>query len=106
MQAIENLFRNGPLAFVALEHARNKKQRLPKIMPSEAASMVARWTSFEAHVREIDERLSALNIFAALNAIDYETRHSNFVAWLFSPTESHGLRDAFLKEFFALIINK
>src|SRR4051812_4754076 len=106
MQAIENLFRNGPLAFVALEHARDKKQRLPKIQPAEADSLVARWNSLEAQIREIDESLSALNVFAALNAIDYETRHSNFLAWLFSPMESHGLGGAFLKEFFRIIINK
>lgn len=106
MKAIENLFRNGPLAFVALEHARNKKQKLPHIQPSEAGKLVARWNSLEAQVREIDERLRALNVFAALNAIDYETRHSNFLAWLFSPGESHGLGGAFLSEFFALLIKK
>ncbi len=31
MQAVEKLFRSGPRAFRTLEHARDKKQRLPKI---------------------------------------------------------------------------
>ena len=39
------------------------------------------------------------NIFRILNISKTEIRHSNFLAWLLDPYESHNLRDAFLKRF-------
>jgi hypothetical protein len=39
------------------------------------------------------------NIFHALRVGHYEIRHSNFLAWLLDPNESHGLGDLFLKRF-------
>jgi len=47
------------------------------------------------------ERLEALldlfNIFEAIGAIRQELRHSDFLAFLLSPQQNHGLGDAFLK---------
>ncbi|MDW8802504.1 PD-(D/E)XK nuclease family protein [Clostridium sp. A1-XYC3] len=47
------------------------------------------------------EKLEAItnefNIFSALNIIRKEVRHSDFLAWLLNPLESHGLGDYFLK---------
>lgn len=40
------------------------------------------------------------NIFNALKLDNAEIRHSNFLAWLMNPCESHKLGDYFLKEFF------
>lgn len=49
------------------------------------------------------ERLNNLtrhfNIFNALKIQDNELRHSNFLAWLMTPYETHELGDYFLKEF-------
>lgn len=39
------------------------------------------------------------NIFKALNIIRKEIRHSNFLAWLLDPTESHKLGNTFLELF-------
>src|SRR5688572_14886260 len=36
------------------------------------------------------------NIFKILGVENSETRHSNFLAWLLDPSESHGLNDIFL----------
>jgi hypothetical protein len=38
-----------------------------------------------------------LNFFKAIGATRAELRHSDFLAFLFSPLESHGLGDRFLK---------
>ena len=39
------------------------------------------------------------NTFDVLRYADYEIRHSNVLAWLLQPSESHGLGDEFLKWF-------
>jgi hypothetical protein len=39
------------------------------------------------------------NIFSALGISQHEIRHSNFLAWLLNPNESHGLNDLFLNRF-------
>ncbi|HEU5368889.1 MAG TPA: PD-(D/E)XK nuclease family protein [Ktedonobacterales bacterium] len=47
------------------------------------------------------ERLEALlerfNIFEAIGAVRQEVRHSDFLAFLLTPQQNHGLGDAFLK---------
>src|SRR5574344_6028 len=45
------------------------------------------------------ERSKKFNIFKVLGLQDYEIRHSNFLAWLLNPKESHNLGDTFLKKF-------
>lgn len=44
-------------------------------------------------------RLYSPNIFVCLKVHDYEIRHSNFIAWLLHPEESHGAGDLFLRAF-------
>ncbi|GAA0371088.1 PD-(D/E)XK nuclease family protein [Alkalibacterium iburiense] len=39
------------------------------------------------------------NIFNILKISNQEIRHSNFLAYLFNPSASHGFKDAFFKEF-------
>ncbi len=39
------------------------------------------------------------NPFDVLRYSDYEIRHSNVLAWLLQPNESHGIGDAFIREF-------
>ena len=49
------------------------------------------------------ERLEALlaefNIFEAIGVVRQELRHSDFLAFLLDPHQSHGLGDDFLKAF-------
>ena len=40
-----------------------------------------------------------VNIFNILKISNQEIRHSNFLAYLFNPSASHGFNDAFFKEF-------
>lgn len=45
----------------------------------------------------LEERIGRFNIFDALGVARAEIRHSNFLAWLLDPAESHGQGDLFLK---------
>ncbi len=46
---------------------------------------------------DLEARVGKLNIFDALGVVHQEIRHSNFLAWLLDPAESHGLGGLFLK---------
>ena len=48
---------------------------------------------------ELDLGLKQPNIFKVLGASKAEIRHSNFLAWLLDPNESHNLGGVFLKRF-------
>lgn len=47
----------------------------------------------------LDITLSNPNLFDILGVSSHEIRHSNFLAWLLTPNESHHLGDIFLKWF-------
>ena len=46
---------------------------------------------------ELDARYHKTNVFQVVGMGSQEIRHSNFIAWLLDPSESHGLNDAFMK---------
>jgi hypothetical protein len=46
---------------------------------------------------ELEERIGRFNIFDALGIVRTEIRHSNFLAWLLDPNESHGQGSLFLR---------
>ena len=48
---------------------------------------------------KLELNLKLPNIFRILKISKSEIRHSNFLAWLLNPNESHNLRDTFLKHF-------
>lgn len=54
------------------------------------------------------ERLEALldqfNVFEAIGAVRQEVRHSDFLAFLLNPQQTHGLGDAFLKLFLQKVL--
>jgi hypothetical protein len=45
----------------------------------------------------LEERIGRFNIFDALRITRAEIRHSNFLAWLLDPAESHGHGTLFLR---------
>ena len=45
---------------------------------------------------KLSEWKSTLNVFDILKISKTEIRHSNMLAWLLDPNESHGIGDAFL----------
>lgn len=46
---------------------------------------------------ELEQRIGRFSIFDALGIVEVEIRHSNFLAWLLNPSESHGQGSIFLK---------
>lgn len=48
---------------------------------------------------KLDKNLSAFNTFEVLKLSNHEIRHSNVLAWLFNPNESHNLGTLFFKQF-------
>lgn len=48
-------------------------------------------------LHDLETRIGRFNIFDALRATRDELKHSNFLAWLLDPAESHGQGPLFLK---------
>ena len=79
---------------------KEKIQQLEKLLLSE-------------DLEELNNATANFNIFNALKLQNNEIRHSNFLAWLLSPFETHKLGNYFLKEFlksairdYSLLINQ
>lgn len=53
----------------------------------------------DLNFERLELELNKPNIFQILNVGKTEIRHSNFLAWLLNPTESHGLGKLFLVKF-------
>ena len=54
----------------------------------------------------LEAQLSQFNIFRVLRADRNELRHSNMLAWLFDPEESHGLDDLFLRRWLMRVLQQ
>ena len=50
-------------------------------------------------LHQIEKRASIFNSFEVLGIAHQEIRHSNVLAWLFDPKETHGLGDYFIRAF-------
>lgn len=48
---------------------------------------------------QLNEQISQFNPFEVLKLKGHEIRHSNMLAWLLNPNESHGLGFDFLEQF-------
>jgi hypothetical protein len=57
-----------------------------------------------AELEQLNARLSAFNLFQVLRIEKAELRHSNVLAWLLDPSETHGLGAIFLKRFVTSIL--
>lgn len=55
---------------------------------------------------DLEERIGRFNIFDALSIARVEIRHSNYLAWLLTPAESHGQGDLFLKSLLMDVLRK
>ena len=59
----------------------------------------------DEQLKELEQKFEGFNIFDCLRLTRAEIRHSNFLAWLLDPNETHGMNDYFLKEFLKKAIN-
>ena len=48
---------------------------------------------------KLDGYMNKFNVFDVLRISKMEIRHSNMLAWLLNPKETHGLGDTFLRKF-------
>jgi hypothetical protein len=48
-------------------------------------------------LERLETMLDQFNMFEAMGAVRREVRHSDFLAFLLDPRQSHGLGDAFVK---------
>jgi PD-(D/E)XK nuclease superfamily protein len=56
--------------------------------------------------REIGARFRRFNLFEAVGAVRNELRHSNFLAYLLSPSRPHALGTEFLEQLLRAVISK
>ncbi len=52
----------------------------------------------------LDDRVDRFNVFEAIGIVRRELRHSDFLTFLFSPEETHGLGDFFLRRFLQTVV--
>ena len=55
-------------------------------------------------LEQLSAKLAAFNILKVLKIEKAEIRHSNVLAWLMDPQESHGIGQAFIKRFLSTIL--
>ena len=62
---------------------------------------IDRFLADNPELEELSARLATFNVFRALRIEKAEIRHSNVLAWLLNPNESHGLGDIVLRRVFS-----
>lgn len=62
-------------------------------------NIIVRLKELEKYLEDnkINRKQKSANIFNVLSIEGQEIRHSNFLAWLLNPSETHGLHDSFLR---------
>ena len=70
----------------------------------EAQRLLDKFLIENQELEALGAKLSAFNLFSVLRAEKVEIRHSNVLAWLLSPDESHGLGARFLRRFLSLTL--
>jgi len=61
--------------------------------------ILAEFIHENTEIERLEKIIDDFNIFTALNLVNNEIKHSNFLSWLMNPNESHGLGDYFLNSF-------
>lgn len=77
-----------------LASKQTKGQARSSVLPD--AAVLERFVVENDDLLELEERIGRFNIFDALRIARVEIRHSNFLAWLLDPAESHGQGSLFL----------
>ena len=55
-------------------------------------------------LEQLNARLASFNLFRVLNIEHAEIRHSNVLAWLLTPGETHGLGANFVRRFLSRLL--
>lgn len=65
--------------------------------PDGSLAALERFVTHNDELRQLEDRIGRFNIFDALRVTRDELKHSNFLAWLLDPAESHGQGALFLR---------
>ncbi|EGQ9073001.1 PD-(D/E)XK nuclease family protein [Vibrio parahaemolyticus] len=60
---------------------------------------------YSEELLKLQGMLGGFNIFEATGAVNRELRHSDYLAFLFDPNQTHGMGDKFLREFLVAYFN-
>ena len=74
-----------------------QRQASPDPDMNEAVAVLERFVVENDELLELEERVGRFNIFDALNIWKRDVKHSDFLAWLLDPNESHGQGGLFLR---------
>lgn len=69
----------------------------PELTSDQAFAEMERFVVESDDLLELESRVGRFNVFDALRIVREEIRHSNFLAWLMDPIESHGQGQLFLR---------
>lgn len=69
----------------------------PQLEPAQALDALEAFVVGHDDLAQLEERIGRFNIFDALGIVRAEIRHSQFLAWLLDPAESHGTGQLFLR---------
>lgn len=67
-------------------------------------AVLDRFLADNPELEELSAKMATFNLFRALKIEKKEIRHSNVLAWLLNPNESHGLGDTALRRLFSNIL--
>jgi hypothetical protein len=84
------------------------KSKIGQLKSDQTASLKA-LRHFDAdcdELNKIERCLQRFNLFDVLRSSDTEIRHSNVLAWLLDPKESHGLNDLFLRKWLMTVFGE
>ncbi|RLD84382.1 MAG: nuclease [Bacteroidetes bacterium] len=70
-----------------------------ELTPEEQVKELERFIYNNHDLEELESIADKFNIFLSLGIINQELRHSNFLAWILDPMETHNLGDYFIKSF-------
>jgi len=73
-------------------------------MNNSKIEVIDRFLADNQELEELSARLSQFNVFRSLKIENIEIRHSNVLAWLLDPQESHGLSDIVLRKVLSNIL--
>lgn len=70
-----------------------------EITSEEQVKLLEHFIYNNEELEELESIVDKFNIFSSLGIINQEIRHSNFLAWILNPTETHNLSEYFITSF-------
>jgi hypothetical protein len=79
--------------------------QMPAEMATDNRKALTEFVMDNDELVELEGMLGRFNIFRVLRATHHEIRHSNMLAWLLDPEETHGLGDRFIRRWLMEVVH-